>query len=105
MRCRRSRFPGRTPPWICAFSDCDAVRLFVERAAAVQPAFAISAQNTAAIVDICRRLDGIPLAIELAAARVNALSVDRIAERLDDRFGLLRAAAARRCRDSERCER
>ena len=68
---------------------CDAVRLFVERAAAVQPAFAINAQNTAAIVDICRRLDGIPLAIELAAARVNALSVDRIAERLGDRLGLL----------------
>src|SRR6185295_13763841 len=65
---------------LATLQRCDAVRLFVERAAAVQPAFAISAQNTAAIVDICRRLDGIPLAIELAAARVNALSVDRIAE-------------------------
>ena len=67
----------------------DAVRLFVDRAAAVQPAFAIDAHNTAAIIDICRRLDGIPLAIELAAARVNALAVDRIAARLGDRLGLL----------------
>ena len=74
---------------LATLQRCDAVRLFVERAAAVQPAFAINAQNTAAIVDICRRLDGIPLAIELAAARVNALSVDRIAERLGDRLGLL----------------
>ena len=66
-----------------------AMRLFVERAAAVQPAFRLTEENTAAIADICRRLDGIPLAIELAAARVRSLPVDRISERLADRFRLL----------------
>ena len=67
----------------------EAVRLFVERAAAAQPAFRVTAQNAPAVAEICRRLDGIPLAIELAAARVRALSVEKIAERLSDRFRLL----------------
>ena len=67
----------------------DAVRLFVERAAAVQAHFDITSSNAPAIVDICRHLDGIPLAIELAAARVNVLAVEKIAERLSDRLGLL----------------
>ncbi|MEO8137340.1 MAG: adenylate/guanylate cyclase domain-containing protein, partial [Betaproteobacteria bacterium] len=67
----------------------DAIRLFVERASAVQPSFQLSAANAAAIIDICRQLDGIPLAIELAAARVRALSIDAIRERLADRFRLL----------------
>jgi predicted ATPase len=66
-----------------------ATRLFVERAASARPGFAVTAQNAPAIVDICARLDGIPLAIELAAARVNVLSVEQVAARLDDRFRLL----------------
>ncbi len=67
----------------------EAVRLFVDRAAASRQGFALNVQNGAAVVDICHRLDGIPLAIELAAARVRALSVQAIAERLHDRFRLL----------------
>jgi predicted ATPase/class 3 adenylate cyclase len=66
-----------------------AVRLFVERATAVQRSFRVTAQNAAAVAEICSRLDGIPLALELAAARVAALSVEKIATRLDDRFRLL----------------
>ena len=65
------------------------MRLFVDRAAAAQPVFRVTEQNAARVVDICHRLDGIPLAIELAAARVRALSVQSIAERLTDRFRLL----------------
>ncbi|HYR00655.1 MAG TPA: adenylate/guanylate cyclase domain-containing protein [Casimicrobiaceae bacterium] len=71
----------------------EAVRLFVDRAQAVRPDFAVSAENAPAIVDICRRLDGIPLALELAAARVRSLPVEAIAERLDDRFRLLTRGA------------
>jgi len=67
----------------------EAVRLFVERASAVQPSFRLSDQNVPAIVEICQRLDGIPLALELAAARVRALSVEQIAARVNDRFRLL----------------
>ena len=66
-----------------------AIRLFVERAEAVSPSFQINAENTPAIIKICQRLDGIPLAIELAAARVKILHVGEIAERLDNRFKLL----------------
>jgi predicted ATPase len=72
-----------------ALLQYEAVRLFVDRAQAVQPGFAVTAQNAKALIDICRRLDGIPLALELAAARVRSLSVDAIAERLTDRFRLL----------------
>ena len=67
----------------------EAVRLFVERARAAAPAFALSDQNAADVVEVCRRLDGIPLALELAAARVRMLSVDQIRARLGDRFKLL----------------
>jgi predicted ATPase len=66
-----------------------AVRLFVERATTAKPGFALSAQSAPAIAQICKRLDGIPLALELAAARVKVLSVEQIATRLDDRFRLL----------------
>lgn len=69
----------------------EAVHLFVERAAAVQSSFKHSDQYMPAIVEICKRLDGIPLALELAAARVRALSVEQIAARVSDRFRLLRA--------------
>jgi predicted ATPase len=67
----------------------EVVRLFLDRAQAVQPHFDITARNASAVADICRRLDGIPLAIELAAARLRVLSVEQIAARLDDRFRLL----------------
>jgi predicted ATPase/transcriptional regulator with XRE-family HTH domain len=71
----------------------EAVRLFVERAEAVQPSFALTAGNAAAVAQICRRLDGIPLAIELAAARVSALTPEQIAQHLSDRFRLLRSGS------------
>lgn len=67
----------------------EAVRLFADRAAAARPGFALTEANQAAVADICRTLDGVPLAIELAAARVRALSPEQIAGRLADRFELL----------------
>jgi predicted ATPase len=67
----------------------DAVRLFVARAATAAPHFALTAQNMAAVVQVCWRLDGIPLALELAAARLRMLSVEQLAARLDDVFRLL----------------
>ncbi|MGQ0550587.1 MAG: tetratricopeptide repeat protein [Armatimonadota bacterium] len=70
-------------------TDSEAVRLFVDRAGLGQPDFVLTAANTPAILQICGRLDGIPLAIELAAARVKTLSIEDIARRLDDRFRLL----------------
>jgi non-specific serine/threonine protein kinase len=70
-------------------ASVEAVALFVERARAAVPGFTLNRANAAAIVEVVRRLDGIPLALELAAARVRALSVQQIAERLDDRFWLL----------------
>ena len=77
----------------------EAGRLFAERAAAAAPAFAITDANAATIAEVCHRLDGIPLAIELAAVRLNVLSVDQINARLKDRFRLLtggsRTAVAR----------
>ncbi|GAA2317027.1 BTAD domain-containing putative transcriptional regulator [Nonomuraea roseoviolacea subsp. roseoviolacea] len=66
-----------------------AVRLFRDRAAAVRPGFALEGTALAAAVEICRRLDGLPLAIELAAARLRTLPVEAVAARLDDRFRLL----------------
>lgn len=66
-----------------------ATRLFVERATAARPDFRVTDQNAPAIIEVCRRLDGIPLALELAATRVRLLSVEQIAVRLDDRFLLL----------------
>ena len=70
-----------------------AVRLFVERAGAVQPDFALDEHAAPAVAEICRRLDGIPLAIELAAARVEMLTPAEIARRLEDRFSLLTNAS------------
>src|SRR3712207_5940804 len=67
----------------------DAARLFVERARSVAPAFALTEENAPALARLCRRLDGLPLAIELAAARTRVLSVEQIAGRLDDDFRLL----------------
>jgi predicted ATPase/DNA-binding CsgD family transcriptional regulator len=72
-----------------ALMQYDAVRLFVERARAVSPNFNLTSENMLTIIDICRRLDGIPLALELASARVNVLTVQQIAARLDGRLALL----------------
>ncbi|MGW1015260.1 BTAD domain-containing putative transcriptional regulator [Streptomyces niveus] len=66
-----------------------AVRLFVDRAAGVRPGFVLDASTLGAVVEICRRLDGLPLALELAAAKLRSMSADQIARRLDDRFRLL----------------
>ncbi len=67
----------------------EAVQLFVERAVAVRPGFDLSGQNAPAVGQICLRLDGVPLALELAAARIGMLTSEQIAARLDDRFRLL----------------
>ena len=72
-----------------ALAQFEAVHLFIDRARAMQPTFAVTDANAAALAEICQRLDGIPLGLELAAARVNVLSVEQIAKRLDDRFRLL----------------
>ncbi|HVM53585.1 MAG TPA: LuxR C-terminal-related transcriptional regulator [Acidimicrobiales bacterium] len=72
-----------------ALEDSEAVALFVERARQVRPTFAVSDANRAAVARICRRLDGIPLAMELAAARIRLLTPEHIAEAIDDRFRLL----------------
>ena len=69
----------------------EAVRLFADRAAARRPGFAVDRGNAAAVASICRALDGMPLAIELAAARIPVLSVEQISARLSDRFRLLTA--------------
>ncbi len=69
--------------------EYEGVQLFVERANASAPDFRVTGQNAAALAAVCRRLDGIPLAIELAAARTRSLSIEQIASKLDDRFRLL----------------
>jgi predicted ATPase/class 3 adenylate cyclase/Tfp pilus assembly protein PilF len=80
---------GETIWRVPSLPESESFRLFCERAAAVAPNFTATEQTMPSIVQICRRLDGIPLAIELAAARVNVLHVDQIAARLNDRFRLL----------------
>ncbi len=72
-----------------SLSQFEAVRLFIERAQFHRPSFAVDNSNAPALASICFRLDGIPLAIELAAARVRSLSVEEIDHKLDYRFGLL----------------
>jgi predicted ATPase/DNA-binding CsgD family transcriptional regulator len=72
-----------------ALMQYEAIRLFAERAAAVRPGFVVGEDNRDAVLALCRVLDGVPLAIELAAARVRALSVGQIAARIGDRFQLL----------------
>ncbi len=85
--------PKRTPPEPDRLASFDAVRLFVDRAGSVAPGFNLTAGNAAAVARICRRLDGLALAIELAAARVRVLAVEQIEIRLADRFALLGAGS------------
>lgn len=80
-------------PLIEQLSQYEAVRLFIDRASLVSPHFDVNKENAPFIAQICCRLDGIPLAIELAAARVKVLSVEQISKRLDDRFRLLTGGA------------
>jgi len=80
---------SRQPPVPDVLTGSEAVRLFVARAAQSQPDFALTSANAQAVAEICRRLDGLPLAIELAAARIRVLSVEQIAQRLDDHLQLL----------------
>jgi predicted ATPase/transcriptional regulator with XRE-family HTH domain len=72
-----------------SLSEVDAVHLFQERACAVESSFVITERNAAEVAEVCRRLDGLPLAIELAAARARVLSPTELIARLSDRFGLL----------------
>lgn len=78
-----------TLPEAKELSRYEAVRLLVERARLVRPEFQLDGQNAAAVVEICRKLDGMPLAIELAAARTKVLTPEQIASRLEARFSLL----------------
>ena len=80
---------GTAPAALAGVYGAPAVRLFAERARAVRPAFALGAADALTVAEVCRRLDGLPLAIELAAARARVLSVDELLARLDDRFRLL----------------
>src|SRR5215211_3095029 len=84
--------PGSLPP-LETLTDYEAVRLFVERASAVRPDFSLTQENAVAVVEICRRLDGLPLAIELAAARIKLLSPGVLLERLSNRLKLLTGGA------------
>jgi predicted ATPase/DNA-binding SARP family transcriptional activator len=82
--------PGAgTSPAASALAGFDAVRLFEQRAQLVLPSFRLADDNAGAVLQICRRLDGLPLAIELAAARMRVLSAAQLAERLDDIFTVL----------------
>src|SRR5207248_11490549 len=80
--------PAATEP-VSRLRQNKSVRLFVERAEAASGAFELTTENQQAVADLCRRLDGLPLAIELAAVRTRVLTVEQILERLTDRFALL----------------
>ncbi|MFI7445808.1 ATP-binding protein [Nonomuraea indica] len=87
--------PGVSPSGepVASTARCDAVNLFTERALSVQPGFSVTEANREAVERICRHLDGIPLAIELAAVRLRELSLEHLLDRLDDRFRLLTAGS------------
>jgi predicted ATPase/DNA-binding CsgD family transcriptional regulator len=77
------------PGDLAAVAECEAVTLFADRARQVEPGFELDEKTAAAVARLVARLDGMPLAIELAAARVDALGVTQLLDRIDDRFGLL----------------
>jgi predicted ATPase/class 3 adenylate cyclase len=83
------RVPGEQLFSVPSLNEESAIELFRERAAAVDPTLQLSAGDRTAVAGVCRRLDGIPLAIELAAARVSMFSIEELAHRLDQRFRLL----------------
>ena len=83
---------GWSPPSEHAAAQADAVALFVDRAKAAVPEFALSTANNVTVAELCRRLDGIPLALELAAVRLRGMPADEILTRLTDRFRILGAA-------------
>ena len=85
--------PDHAEKNVSALLEYEAVRLFVERATQTSPVFRLSRRNAEAVVEICRHLDGIPLALELAAARVRSLSPSEICARLGDRLRLLVAGS------------
>src|SRR5262249_32232846 len=85
--------PGAGELPLDTLASADAVQLFVDRATKVRANFGLDADNAPLVHQICARLDGIPLAIELAAARVRNLSVEQLAAALDDRFRLLTGGA------------
>ncbi len=84
-----SHLPRGAKNVAAALSEYEAVRLFVDRARVHRPDFSLTRQNGSAVAAVCQHLDGIPLALELAAARVRALSVEQMEARLSDRFRLL----------------
>src|SRR3954453_2253841 len=77
---------------VAALAEVEALRLLVDRAVAVAPDFALTSANRLAVTEICRRLDGLPLAIELAAVRLASMTAEDLHARLDDRLRLLAAA-------------
>jgi len=88
--------PLTLPDEDCALDglqSSEAVVLFTDRTRAVEPDFEITTQNAGAVTQICRRLDGMPLAIELAASRMRSMAVQELSSRLDDRFHLLTGGA------------
>ena len=93
---------AHTPASVAPF---EAVQLFIDRALLVRPDFQVTDQNAAALASVCHRLDGIPLAIELAAARVRSLSVEEINASSTNVSACSPGARALRCRASRRCAR
>ena len=90
FRCPSLQLPNEaSAPDLAAMENSEAVQLFIERTRAARPDFTLTEAEAPVVVQICRRLDGIPLAIELAAARMRMLSVEQIADRLDHAFHLL----------------
>ncbi len=85
--------PGEHVVPLAPMAGADAAALFADRAASVVAGFTVEASDEAAVAELCRRLDGIPLALELAAGRLRALSVNQVLHRLDDRFRLLTGGA------------
>ena len=81
--------PPEASPTVEELSTCESVRLFLDRARSRLPDFGLTPHNARAVATICRELDGIPLAIELSTARMGALAVEQVAERLEDSLGLL----------------
>jgi predicted ATPase/DNA-binding NarL/FixJ family response regulator len=85
--------PASTQETVSIYLKSESVQLFMARVSEISPEITLTVENGGWVAEICRRLDGMPLAIELAAARMRTLSVKQIAERLDDRFNLLTAGS------------